>query len=409
MKLIKAQFRTCPSIELKDRKNRLTIGASMRVERAMWKSLTGWETSAETVVPGQLKDAKLVIFYTSTEIFEKGEAIDQLKSLYPQAEIVGCSDEGEVIGTRIYDDSLVLLAIAFDRPSSNVKAFQVKVENEKDSREAGAFLVSQLPRDNLNHVYLLTNAFKVDAHELIEGAAPLLPPSIGITGMVAADYLKFEKTYVYFNGEKHENSAIAVGFYGPELHVHYGCESGWKPYGPQRTVTKCKDGRILYEMDHKPALNIYKNFLGPYENRLPAIALNYPLFLGNQIRTIIKVDEEDQSVTLTAGGLPEGGKFQFMITNMNKIIEGAERAAQEVIKQVKNKKDNVILLNSCATRRQVLAQRTEEEVEAVDSIFNEKNKIVFGCYTYGEICPSVFEERTYLQNQTMTISVIVED
>ena len=68
---------------------------------------------------------------------------------------------------------------------------------------------------------------------------------------------------------------IAVGFYG-SLVVTYGSVGGWDSFGPERTITKSK-ANILYELDGKPALDIYKKYLGEQAKDLPVQVCYIPL------------------------------------------------------------------------------------------------------------------------------------
>ena len=63
-----------------------------------------------------------------------------------------------------------------------------------------------------------------------------------------------------------------VGLYGERLKVGYGTRGGWDSFGPVRLVTKAENN-VLYELDGRPALDIYKNYLGEQAEDLPASGL----------------------------------------------------------------------------------------------------------------------------------------
>src|SRR5438876_246695 len=68
----------------------------------------------------------------------------------------------------------------------------------------------------------------------------------------------------------------AIGFYGDNVRVTHGSKGGWDIFGPERRVTK-SSGNVLYELDGKPALKLYKDYLGERAKGLPATALLFPL------------------------------------------------------------------------------------------------------------------------------------
>ncbi len=82
-----------------------------------------------------------------------------------------------------------------------------------------------------------------------------------------------------------------------------GCGSmgGWDPFGPERLVTR-SSGTVLFELDGRPALRLYQEYLGEHAGGLPASGLPFPLALrGNGsdpgvVPTILGVGEEQGSL-----------------------------------------------------------------------------------------------------------------
>ncbi len=375
----------------------------MKIEHLLWTSATGWQGLESST----MHNADLVIFFTPSDTLEENKLPEELRKFYPKARVVGSSSTAEIFGAHAYQMSCVAIAISFEH--SFVKVEKIHVDDVNNSYLAGKELIQKLPATGLKHVFLLSDALKLDATQLVEGVVDNLPPSTTLTGGLAGDDVRFEKSYIYCDGEIEKNGAIAVGFYGDRLKINFACEAGWKPYGPERIATKTSNN-ILYELDGKPALQLYKDFLGRFAERLPSIGLLYPLAVrpansGMQFaRTIVAIDEKTQSITL-AGGVPQGSFTQFMMTSASQLINGAEMSA----KKVKNSnQDELVLLLSCTARMQVLKQRVDEELEAVQSIFGDNTKLV-GFYTYGEISPRGLTQKCHLQNQTMAITTIKEE
>jgi hypothetical protein len=107
-----------------------------------------------------------------------------------------------------------------------------------------------------------------------------------------------------------------------------------------------------------------------------------------------------------AGDIPEGSLVQFMRANLDRLIDGAAEAAQSAKNKQEGAKESLAIAISCVGRRLVLAERAEEEVEAVGAILPSGSQLV-GFYSYGEISPSS-EGRCDLHNQTMTLTTFSE-
>jgi hypothetical protein len=214
------------------------------------------------------------------------------------------------------------------------------------------------------------------------------------------------------NAAVKKNKIVAVGFYGKNILVGYGSKGGWDAFGVDREVTK-SSANILYELDGKRALDLYKQYLGTHAENLPASALLFPLEIKQEkesnslVRTVLAVNEKEGSMTF-AGDIPQGSIVRMMKANFNNLIEGASTAAENASMKMNESKPDLAILISCVGRKLVLKQRAEEELENAVEIFDRKTTVT-GFYSYGEICPTKsFDQNCDLHNQTMTITTFKE-
>ena len=109
--------------------------------------------------------------------------------------------------------------------------------------------------------------------------------------------------------------------------VGSGCDGGWSDFGPERRITR-SEGNVLFELDGKPALDLYKTYLGERADGLPGSALLFPLSVRRGgagetlVRTILGMDEAAQSLTF-AGDMPQGGVARLMRANNDHLIGSA--------------------------------------------------------------------------------------
>ena len=161
-----------------------------------------------------------------------------------------------------------------------------------------------------------------------------------VTGGLAGDAARFEKTLVGYNANPDIGNIIAVGMYGDDYYIGYGSFGGWNSFGPKRLVTK-SDANILYELDGQSALELYKKYLGDKAKDLPGSALLFPLSIQLEqdaepiVRTILSIDETTQSMVF-AGDVPEGSKVQLMMASVDAIADGAYEAAKLAMENRKN-------------------------------------------------------------------------
>lgn len=238
-----------------------------------------------------------------------------------------------------------------------------------------------------------------------------LPEGVTVTGGLSGDGERFEETLVFCDGPPESGAVAVLGLYGSRLKVGYGSLGGWDPFGPERLITRSK-GNILYELDGKSALELYKRYLGDHAKGLPATGLLFPLSLRTKegeaglVRTILSIDEEVQSMTF-AGDVPEGAYARLMKANFDRLVDGAVGAAKVSYEAIGSSSPDLAILISCVGRKMVLRQRIEEEVEGVREVLGDRT-ILTGFYSYGEISPFTPGAKCALHNQTMTITTFSE-
>ncbi len=380
----------------------------MKTEQFTWTAAAHWTQG----FPGSLgHSAQLVLVFGGSGIFRDTNLLQDVRKAYPTGHIIGCSTAGEIAGTRVLDDSLVVTAAHFEH--TKLIAAQIDLGESNDSLDAGRLLAQRLDHNGLKHVLVISDGLKVNGSQLVKGLATYLPQGVGISGGLSADGAKFERTLVCINENAAENKVAAIGFYGDRLHVSCASRGGWDTFGPERVVTRSRDN-VLYELDGRSALDLYKSYLAEHAAQLPASGLLFPLSIRSPgspattglVRTILAVNESEQSMTF-AGDIPEKSYARLMRANFERLIDGAQDAAQATQTQKEMQNSDLAILISCVGRKLVLKQRVEEEVEAVSDVFGPRTTLT-GFYSYGEISPFTPSAQCELHNQTMTITTFSE-
>lgn len=354
-------------------------------------------------------DARLVLAFGERELARNKNIHTQIRSAYPNAEIIGCTTSGEIQDTQLLDQSLCVTAMSFANTTIQVASTEI---NNRSIEETAIELAESLPHEHLKYVLVLSDGQMVNGTELVNSLQENLPADTIITGGLAGDGTDFTETMVWHNDKVKSGQILVCGFYGEHIQIGHGSVGGWDPFGPQRLVTH-SENNILYSLDDKPALSLYKTYLGDHAKDLPSSALLFPLLITKEdstdsvIRTILNVDEE-QNATIFAGDIPQGAHAQLMRANFDRLIDGAEGAAESVLTSLNQiSPPGLVLMISCVGRRLVLKHRTEEELEAVKDVIGQQHAYT-GFYSYGEISPVMEGGPCALHNQTMTVTLITE-
>jgi hypothetical protein len=358
----------------------------------------------------------------------------ELVAAYPGSAVTGCSGAGQfatvpqlvpgqepALGVRLDLAPLIVTVVTFDQVRVRIAAVRL---DSCTSRQAGQELAGQrMPDDTA--LFVLSSGANVNGDQLTEGIVegldrtqPPGTPALPVSGGLAGDSSGRQGTWVLAGKAPLPTAVVGVFLSGDALQVGYGSVAGWGIFGPARRVTR-SEGNVLYEVDGKPALALYKRYLGDRAAGLPATALLFPLGLdtgdGGEkvVRTIMTIDETTQSLTF-AGDIPQGSTVQLMRSTRDRMVDAAATAAQNAADGIEPaagrgagaSAERLAIAVSCVGRRLALGERTEEELDAaLEGLAS--NTTMTGFYSFGEIALAR-GGRTRMHNQTMTVTLLGE-
>jgi hypothetical protein len=361
-----------------------------------------------------LPAANLVLVFGSVKRFNDAKLAGILKSRYPSAQIVGCTTAGEINPHGVFDDSLQITAIAWEKTTQRV--VHERAAAMENSFQTGANLAKSLAADSLKVVLVLSDGLHLNGSELLTGFQSVLGTNTPIIGGMAGDNATFTGTLQLINDTISDNLVIAVGLYGDQLFATSGALGGWKPYGPPRKITR-SDKNVVYELDGKPALPLYRMYIGEhYAKNLPSSGLKFPFAIIEEgargvekVRTLLGIDADNNSLTF-AGNVAKGETVRFCQATHERLIDGATGAATMVKTNLPDSTFNhtaLAICVSCVGRKGVMAERVAEEITAVQAIFGSQT-VITGFYSNGEFAPLPNTSDSVLHNQTMTIGYLSE-
>ncbi|MCQ2543216.1 MAG: GGDEF domain-containing protein [Lachnospiraceae bacterium] len=130
-----------------------------------------------------------------------------------------------------------------------------------------------------------------------------------------------------------DTTGLLVLFFGGEdFHVNSFKVSGWQPIGRTFVVTKAK-GCTIYELDGKPAYNVYKKYLRiENDENLFVNALEFPMMFerdGIRIVRAAAAGNEDGSLVMSAN-VEEGTIVRLSYGEPDTIMDAVREAAKEI-------------------------------------------------------------------------------
>ena len=366
-----------------------------------------WENDEWKPISDLNLKPQLCLLFGSRLVVEKyPENYSKLRSLFPNSDIVTVTSAGNILDEYLLDETIIATAIEFEKTKIKTHAFEL---GKLDDEEIGKQVAKHFQSEDLSNI-LIFSCSGINAGNILNGLNDVLKGSVPVSGGVAGDHMRFEKTLVGLNGQISDKQLLSIGMYGKDLKVAHGSKGGWDTFGPRRKVTK-SIANVLYEIDNKPALNLYKEYLGEKAKDLPGSALLFPFALIDPetkeqiVRGVQNVDEEKNALILY-GDIHEGDMVQLMRCDFERLIDGAGDSAKETFLK-SSKPPELAILISCVARRLVLGQLTEDELTETKRVLGYHTTIC-GFYSYSELSPVVGDNACHLHNQTMTITTLSE-
>ena len=379
----------------------------MQTEQLTWNADKGWQSGADIC-----RDAQLVLYFGIRDALATEAWYSELRGRYPKAHLVGCTSGGQIQRSGISEIGISAIAVRF--AATRLCIATASVVESSQSRAYGDALGRQLYHEDLVGVFVLSDGLNVNGSELVRGLLAALPSTVRVSGGLAGDGARFAQTRVGADALPQPLTIAAIGFYGSAVRFSCGSGGGWDTFGVARRVTR-SNGNELFELDGKPALDLYERYLGEEAQGLPGTGLLYPLKIWDPqrpshdvVRTVLAINRQARSMTF-AGDIPQGSKAQLMRGEFTGLAGGAtEAASQAAVTQARcGAQGGFAVLVSCIGRRLLMGQRIDDEIQAVREILPAELPQL-GFYSYGEIAPHSVSGVCELHNQTMTVTLISE-
>ncbi len=336
------------------------------------------------------------ILVFASSVFDQQQVVSTIKKLSPESAVLaGASTAGEISQTGpSMTSSVVVMLFASD----TVRFFTAAVENASGIEEAAGTQLAQKIKaqttEKIRLVSIFCDGLTINPSAILRGMNTEMPQT-PIAGGSGGDDGAYKKTFQYCNDTVFSSSVTALAFTG-NLDISIGVRHGWSPISGFRTVTKA-EGTVVHEIDDKPAIALYEEFLGVEEAAklkevtLAELALSYPLGITDQktkelyLRAPFYVNAEG---SITCGGeVPEGSQVQLMMGSKDLAVAAAKQTAESALAGI-NTTPAAAIIYSCHVRDSLFESRQEskKEIDAIQQIIGDSVPLA-GFYTYAEQAP----------------------
>ena len=322
--------------------------------------------------------------------------------------LCGCSGFGIIthLGCDEATFSLALMGLKSDEmsfypfivPKLSAEPKEVGTEIGEQIRSLGLSL------NDKKLLFLFPDGFTINADCLFEGIEKRIGYKLDFVGGTAGnDYQSF-KTYQICNQDVMTDAVAGVLISG-DFKYTIAVSHGSKPIGNFRTITKAQ-ANVIYEIDHQPALNMLKHFVG--EERFSDFCqVNNLIGLGQAfegkgyseniiIRAITGIDKERGSIQI-GSQIPVGTRIRLTRRDKLKVVKGTKAMAQKILETMHSPEKAAYFYFNCDGRGSYLFGEPEPDVNSLLETLGDDKELI-GFFSFGEIAPVA--EENHFHNYT---------
>ncbi len=325
---------------------------------------------------------KLAVVFVSPSYEDAAAVPDVARELLGDVPLAGGTAGGAVIGPGGVSRAAVsVVLIGGDDVSVVLRLARVNPPDLGDvvpaAREV-AEAADDAARRGLQHYTCLVfaPAMQLDGETLVAAVRKGAGARAQLAGGLVGDDLTFDRAQVIAGGALRKDRVVLVGVCTRKP-IGVAVRHGGRPLGPERVVTRA-EGDMLFELDHRPALDVWREDAklagtAPPEDLAELrrhLANHHELgIVGNKGQKkgeggelVVRAPFElfpDGRVRLS-GSIGEGLRVEVMQSSRKDLLRASVSAAADAVMRAKGKVAGALLL-ACSGRLAVLGEEFNEE------------------------------------------------
>ena len=323
-----------------------------------------------------------IVFRLFTEDMDKSRIMHVCEILdreMPEALYFGCTSNANILDGVLAEAKIILTCTVFEYETTQMLLLQFPFleENYKDAVDGLKRCCEENPW--VNSVEMLATIMDMSMRGFCDEMSTLKKGIQVFGGGAFNPNMDDESAGVFSKGNGFlEHGIVFLLMGGKDFHAYSRFISGWKPLKRRFHITKA-DKEVLYELDGKPAFEVYKRFLNIEKNEnFFSNTLEFPLFLErdglNILRCPLAVNDDDSLVM--SSDMEEDAYVKIAYGDPETILSSIRMDGQKIA----DFQPEVIETFSCAARK---AFWGDTNISKETVMFKEVAPTA-GFYTHGE-------------------------
>lgn len=326
---------------------------------------------------------------------DQHEVVAALQAALPGVPIVGGSSQGAAVPGRTVESERFLSVALLRGATLGVRQAHVTLDSHRDDVAHGRALAAQLgPPPQTPHTTLIwyDPLCGCNATGLLEGLAEGGYARV-VGGATGQPWDKMVTTFQYQGTTVAEHGATVLVLEGVEALVY--TTHGAEAVGLTLEVTRV-EGNVVYELDHRPALDVWCEQTGIEPDATVESSANWALgvtppreltYEGCFTRAPFAFDFASRAIILQAS-IPRGAKVQVCIRTQSAVFGGARAMFDRIRAQLEGRRPVLVAGFECGARPGPFlgSELAAVEMRELETALPPGTPVL-GMYAWGEIAP----------------------
>ena len=268
----------------------------------------------------------------------------------PSALYFGCTSNANILDGELTSWEILLTCTVFEYRSTQIKLLQYPFTEDNYQNAVDDLKKHCEENPWVNSIEMLATIMNMSMKGFCDEMSGLGKDIQVFGGGAFNPNMDDETAYVFSKGNGIvEHGIVFLMMGGDNFHAYSTFIAGWKPLKRRFRITKA-DKEILYELDGKPAFEVYKRYLNIEKNEnFFSNTLEFPLFLEregvNILRCPLAVNDDDSLVM--SSDMEENAFVKIAYGDPDTILNSIRHDGQKIA----DFQPEVIQTFSCAARR----------------------------------------------------------
>ncbi len=323
----------------------------------------------KSVFPKTVKS--LFIFFTPQ--YHPQEILNVINFTLKPQNIIGLQSPFLNYEERVIEEGIT--AFAINKEGVDFKEISIKDDAAQSIESSLRMSLKNFSREESFFMSFLSQ--KYNYRNYLRGFELAMGRSLNVFG---AGFIKkyAAKNYQIINNNISEG---LISIMGSGIEISSLSIGGFIPLGRPFTITKTINSRsMIMEIDGKPAINIYRNYLGTkfdifMKNHLFSL---YPIGIhsGNKIHLINVIECLDDGSLACIGNTKENVKGHILLFHSQAFAE----SLKSELENIKKHGDGLVFMVNSMVRKRILKDYAQEESRIIKQFLGDKFKII-GIYS----------------------------